>query len=1208
MSNQEQSPYTRLIFLAITLALISLVVVAVVSAASEEPVQPAAVDQADPTTLAVTIVTAPWATLDDNDPTGGGTRPVPQAFVVQAVVSNTGTSIAEGLMVTLDYEDASGSWALLDGEDPIRQFLEPLAAAEAYSVYWFATYMPTVGASHQYTVTAEATNAAAVSTSENDYGLLAPDVTVQTIGAQNTGSTGVLNVAADVVVGTAFTVTVDFDLSTKPEQLVFSPVGNLDFDPSRFRLLATEVNLYDNASTLIDTIPDRLYFPNGSVPAAAETAEVVYTFVATAPGDMRLCPYTTVGKSVTYKYGNDFCLEDSIVAVASTVTLSLTKQVNAVDIRQGESLTYTLTYTNNGSLPLVNLWIWDEVDPTIGAIASASGTPAQLSDQQVAWYVGDVDQAGGVQSTGTLTFTIDVDGGGADIPDQTLAVNNAFFGIDPGALPDQPALTATVTTTVLAPTITVAKTDGLETVNAGGELTYTLRITNSGSITAANVLVTDLLPPGVSYAGSTTWTPDPIPPNGGTWTVDIPVTVSPSLPDGTILANSMTATYENEAGWSFEPETATDQTTVETQADLEIVKSDDPDPVAAGATLTYTLTYTNNGPSDAQNVVIVDTLDEKTTYDSVVTAPPMWGAPTYDPGPPATLTWDAATIAAGDSGAIVLTAIVNADTFGIAVNNVAVTSDTPDDNPANSTDDETTIIGDLFHATLYGYAFVDTNCNGTWDGAEMPLPDVTIGLSGPGPVQVPATTDPDGLYYFILDTPGIYSVLEQDPTGYFSTTPNEVHVAVALGNGYRVDFGDSQGAGCAALYGTVFEDLDGNTLRGSLELGIKDVTITLDDSAVTTTDDYGIYTFPTTATGPHTVVETDPVGYLSTTPNEVTVDVALADSYEVSFGDLSFCTCLPDRYEEDDTWADAVELGLGLSLSQTHDFCDDAADWTKFTATAGWIYTMTTSSWGQRADTFLYLYDTDGQTLLAANDDYEGTDDYSSRIVWEAPTTGVYYLLTTNRAGLTGCETDYDLWIEPLERRFVYLPTVTRNDNPPVAADHNDRGALAQDSALAPTDLTDERTPAESEDALSPTGIITHTCPDDYEIDDTWELAKPINDGDLQVHSFDSNPAVWAADKDFVSFSIEANDTITFTVPAITGTATLLELYDQDGDALNVTDTEQLVWTAPAGGRYYLSVSPRLAAYGCADVAGYKLKAEMSSIVRLYLPMVLRAW
>jgi uncharacterized repeat protein (TIGR01451 family) len=44
--------------------------------------------------------------------------------------------------------------------------------------------------------------------------------------------------------------------------------------------------------------------------------------------------------------------------------------------------------------------------------------------------------------------------------------------------------------------------------------------------------------------------------------------------------------------------TASKATTVDTQADLSILKSDSPDPVLIGDDLTYTLTVTNNGPSN----------------------------------------------------------------------------------------------------------------------------------------------------------------------------------------------------------------------------------------------------------------------------------------------------------------------------------------------------------------------------------------------------------------------------------------------------------------------------------------------------------------------------------------------------------------------------------------------------------------------------------
>ena len=45
-----------------------------------------------------------------------------------------------------------------------------------------------------------------------------------------------------------------------------------------------------------------------------------------------------------------------------------------------------------------------------------------------------------------------------------------------------------------------------------------------------------------------------------------------------------------------------------------MTKIDDPDPVVAGGTLTYTIQVVNNGPSDAQNVVVADTLDAETTF------------------------------------------------------------------------------------------------------------------------------------------------------------------------------------------------------------------------------------------------------------------------------------------------------------------------------------------------------------------------------------------------------------------------------------------------------------------------------------------------------------------------------------------------------------------------------------------------------------------
>jgi uncharacterized repeat protein (TIGR01451 family) len=49
-------------------------------------------------------------------------------------------------------------------------------------------------------------------------------------------------------------------------------------------------------------------------------------------------------------------------------------------------------------------------------------------------------------------------------------------------------------------------------------------------------------------------------------------------------------------------------------ADLSITKTDNPDPVTAGETLTYTITVLNQGPAIANNVVVYDELDSNVTY------------------------------------------------------------------------------------------------------------------------------------------------------------------------------------------------------------------------------------------------------------------------------------------------------------------------------------------------------------------------------------------------------------------------------------------------------------------------------------------------------------------------------------------------------------------------------------------------------------------
>ena len=78
--------------------------------------------------------------------------------------------------------------------------------------------------------------------------------------------------------------------------------------------------------------------------------------------------------------------------------------------------------------------------------------------------------------------------------------------------------------------------------------------------------------------------------------------------------------------------TATQATTVATLADIQVTKADSPDPVIAGQNLTYTITVTNAGPSDAQNVQFFDSVPGGTTFVSEM----QTSGPTFTPVKPGT--------------------------------------------------------------------------------------------------------------------------------------------------------------------------------------------------------------------------------------------------------------------------------------------------------------------------------------------------------------------------------------------------------------------------------------------------------------------------------------------------------------------------------------------------------------------------------------------
>ncbi|MGE0103640.1 MAG: hypothetical protein AB7H86_15060 [Blastocatellales bacterium] len=184
--------------------------------------------------------------------------------------------------------------------------------------------------------------------------------------------------------------------------------------------------------------------------------------------------------------------------------------------------------------------------------------------------------------------------------------------------------------------LSITKTDSPDPVIAGTNLTYTIEATNNGPSAALNMMISDPIPAGTVFvsaaasAGATLMTPA-VNANGvvkATWdaaggtangftgpgvkrTLTIVVRVCPEVTCNTILSNTATTS-------SLTPDpnpannSATETTTVQAQSDLMITKSG-PSEAPYSTTgfdsiVTYTLSFSNKGPSNAAGTKIVDVL------------------------------------------------------------------------------------------------------------------------------------------------------------------------------------------------------------------------------------------------------------------------------------------------------------------------------------------------------------------------------------------------------------------------------------------------------------------------------------------------------------------------------------------------------------------------------------------------------------------------
>ncbi|MHA2065503.1 MAG: FG-GAP-like repeat-containing protein, partial [Candidatus Thorarchaeota archaeon] len=312
-----------------------------------------------------------------------------------------------------------------------------------------------------------------------------------------------------------------------------------------------------------------------------------------------------------------------------------------------------------------------------------------------------------------------------------LVVNNGELD----SLPDY--VNVLVENDVENPAIDIRKQEeGLDsrTINRGDDVTFEITVTNTGDVDLTNVIVSDVVIPACENLIGDLAVGDSF-----TYTCTA-INVQESF------TNIATVDGESSSGT---PVTDEDPSAIEVipEADLSITKSDDIDPVVAGDNLTYTIGVNNNGPEEAQNVIVSDILPAGVTfvYTTGCANDPN-GVPSCDLG----------TIANGGSASYTVTVTVDSGTAGTIINSASVSSSTADPDTGNNSTSEDTIVNRPPVADDDSYS---TN------------EDTVLNISAPGVLSNDSDADGDPLTA-ILDTGTSNGTLTLNGDGSFSYTPN----------------------------------------------------------------------------------------------------------------------------------------------------------------------------------------------------------------------------------------------------------------------------------------------------------------------------------------------------------------------------------------------------------------------------------------------------
>lgn len=560
-------------------------------------------------------------TVDDDSPAPGGTV----TYTVE--VTNTGA--------------AAGETSFTDVFDPRMQVTLPTGdCAFATLSGSFTCATGTVAAGETVTFTYTATVPASFGPTSGG-----GDCTTGTYPLENTasladgpGASVTLCVAA--APDFAVTKTVD-DASGVPGQVVTYTItventgtaaGTTSFvDDFDDRLEPTAISSSPDTGScsVVGTNEKTLSCATGVIPAGEEQ---VFTYAVTLPatydGDSGAgsCDPGTfrIANTVELNGGADAAGVDVCVAAAPSFVVS--KTVDKAAPVPGDTVTYTITVTNNGTAAGSTTFA-DDPDSRLtpsDAVSDPGGDDCSPVDGAFSCTTGVIDALGQqtFTYTATLPSTFSGDGGGGPCaPGTFLIVNRVELA---GGAEDEVSLCVTA-----APEFEVTKTVDQDEVGPGDTVEYTLRVDNVGDSSGSTTIVDDYdalldptVPAGCTKAGGElTCTTDTIEAGESesfTYTAQVPDTFTGESglgdcgPGEFRIANSVTVVDSSSADSA--------DVCVAAAPAFTVTKDADDTTVGTGDLVTYTVTVRNVGTAPG-STEFTDDFDDSLAPSSASSSP-----------------------------------------------------------------------------------------------------------------------------------------------------------------------------------------------------------------------------------------------------------------------------------------------------------------------------------------------------------------------------------------------------------------------------------------------------------------------------------------------------------------------------------------------------------------------------------------------------------